>query len=132
MAEPILFYDGNCALCNNFIKIILKLGTKPSFYFAPLAGKTASQKLHRNYQSPQIDSIVLLFNKQIYTHHKAVFKIIDCLPWPFKVFLIFNALPNSLLLNLYQWVAKNRFTWRKRLDACPMPAPQFRKQFIFD
>jgi len=132
MPEPILFYDGNCALCNNFIKIILKLGTKPSFYFAPLAGNTAAQKIPSTYLSPPLDSIVLLYNNQIYTHHKAVFKIVQCLPWPFSVFLLFKVLPNSLLLNLYQWVAKNRFTWRKRLDACPMPPPQFRKQFIFD
>ena len=132
MAEPILFYDGNCALCNNFIKIILKLGTKPSFYFAPLLGKTASEKIPARYKNPSFDSIVLLMNEQIYTHHKAIFQIISCLPWPFKILLIGQLLPNKLLLNLYQWVAKNRFTWHKKLAVCPVPPEKFRHQFIFD
>jgi predicted DCC family thiol-disulfide oxidoreductase YuxK len=132
MAEPILFYDGNCALCNNFIKIILKLGTQPSFYFAPLSGKTASEKIPAKYKTPSFDSIVLLMNEQIYTHHKAIFQIISCLPWPFKILLIGQLLPHKLLLNLYQWVAKNRFKWHKKLAICPVPPAKFRHQFIFD
>lgn len=132
MAEPILFYDGNCALCNNFIKLILKLGTTPSFNFAPLAGKTASEKIPAAYRTPSFDSIVLFMNEQIYTHHKAVFQVIRCLPWPFKVLLLGQLLPNKLLLNLYQYVARNRFTWHKKLAACPVPPAKFRHQFIFD
>lgn len=132
MAEPILFYDGNCALCNNFVHIILRFGTTPSFNFAPLSGKTAQHMLPEAYKNPNFDAIVLWKNEQFYTHHKAVFEIIRAMPMAIKPILLLQYLPNSLLLNLYKWVAKNRFSWKPRLDACPIPPAKFRKQFIFD
>lgn len=132
MLEPILFYDGNCALCNNFIRIILKLGTKPSFYFAPLSGKTAQNLLPQSFKNPDFDAIVLWKNNRFYTHHEAVFEIVKAMPIGIKPILIFKYLPDSFLLKLYKWVAKNRFTWKPKLAACPIPPAKYKNQFIFD
>jgi predicted DCC family thiol-disulfide oxidoreductase YuxK len=132
MQQPILFYDGNCALCNNFVSMILKIGTKPNFYFAPLTGSTAQKLLPDIYKQTDFDAIVVWKEGKFYTHHEAVFQIIQAMPIGFKVLLFLRFLPHSVLLKLYTYVAKNRFRWKPKLEVCPMPPAKFKHQFIFD
>jgi len=121
MQQPILFYDGNCALCNNFVSMILKIGTKPNFYFAPLTGSTAQKLLPDIYKQTDFDAIVVWKEGKFYTHQEAVFQIIQAMPIGFKVLLFLRFLPHSVLLKLYTYVAKNRFRWKPKLEVCPMP-----------
>ena len=132
LPQPILFYDGNCALCNNFVNLILKIGTNPPYYFAPLTGNTAQIFLPESFKNKNFDAIVLWKNKQFYSHQEAVFQIIKSMPIGIRVLLIFNIIPNFILRKLYQFVAKNRFTWNPRLEACPIPPDKYKNQFIFD
>ena len=37
--KKIIFYDGLCAMCNRFIRILIILDKKEKFLLAPLQGK---------------------------------------------------------------------------------------------
>ena len=41
----IVFYDGDCGLCNRFVLFLLKRDHRKVFRFAPLNGKMARQWL---------------------------------------------------------------------------------------
>lgn len=132
LPQPILFYDGNCALCNNFVHLILKIGTNPPYYFAPLTGNTAQKFLPESFKNKNFDAIVLWKNKQFYSHHEAVFQIIKSMPIWVKLILIFSILPDFILLKFYRFIAKNRFKWKPKLEVCPIPSNKYKNQFIFD
>jgi predicted DCC family thiol-disulfide oxidoreductase YuxK len=61
MIRHLLFYDGTCPLCNRAIRFVLAADKKRCFYFAPLNGTTAKEKLaHLRLKNPSLDTLVLL------------------------------------------------------------------------
>lgn len=47
-----------------------------------------------------------------------------------KLFLVFSVLPTSVLDWAYNLVAKNRYRWFGKLDACSTPAPELAHKFL--
>lgn len=45
MHEHLVFYDGECGLCDRVVQTLLKVDTHERFVFAPLQGKTAEKLL---------------------------------------------------------------------------------------
>ncbi|OYU95085.1 MAG: hypothetical protein CFE21_12320 [Bacteroidetes bacterium B1(2017)] len=130
MKSPILFYDGYCALCNFFVRFLLKFDSKQLFFYAALDSEIAQNTLQTFHIDPSIDSIIFYDGTKIYTHHEAVFKILRLLPYPIKTLLIFNLLPNILNKKLYQFIAKKRYSVFGKYESCPLPPIKNRKQFL--
>ncbi len=68
----IVFFDGWCAMCHWAVKWIYRCDYKKEFYFAPLQGKTAEERL-KGITLP--DSLVYLEDDRAYFYSKACFKI---------------------------------------------------------
>ena len=43
--QPIIFFDGVCAMCNTFVEVVVRADRRGIFRFAPLQGETARQLL---------------------------------------------------------------------------------------
>jgi predicted DCC family thiol-disulfide oxidoreductase YuxK len=43
--KPIIFYDGDCGLCDHFVRQVLKFDSATRFSFSPLQGQTAQKVL---------------------------------------------------------------------------------------
>ena len=52
----IIFYDGDCGLCNRFVKFVLRFEKSSLFYFSPLSSELAKSELHEQ----SLDNIVPL------------------------------------------------------------------------
>jgi predicted DCC family thiol-disulfide oxidoreductase YuxK len=130
MKSPILFYDGYCALCNFFVKLIIRFDPKQSFYFSALQSELGETIKKKHQISEKIDSIILYDQGKIYTHHHAVFAILRKLSYPIKALLIFQYLPHSINLYLYKWIAKKRYKLFGKYDVCPIPSAKIKQQFL--
>lgn len=130
MKSPILLYDGYCALCNFFVKLILRFNTKQNIYFAPLDSNIAKTIITNFRVDPSIDSVIYFDGKACFTYHSAVFEIIKSLSFPFRLFLVFKLLPNSINKRLYQLIAKKRYKLFGKYESCPMPDPKNRFRFL--
>lgn len=126
--EPLLLYDGYCALCNKVVNIILKSKSTHTFYFTPLQGQTAKLIPQLN---TGVDSVVLLYNGQLYYKAQAAFAVIKLInnAW-YKPLLVFNVLPNVFTNFMYDVIAKSRYRIFGKYDACPMPPAEVRKFFL--
>src|SRR5262249_32383445 len=61
----VIFYDGECPLCNRAVRFLLQADKKRIFYFARLDGETAKKKLvSLRLNDPSLDTMVLLQNYQ--------------------------------------------------------------------
>lgn len=47
-AGPVLFFDGECGLCNRVVRLMLRLDRRGVLRFAPLQGETAQAYLRRH------------------------------------------------------------------------------------
>lgn len=75
--KKIIFYDGLCAMCNRFIRILITLDKKEKFLLAPLQGKNGEvlkEKFSKELQG--IDSVIF-YNKKVYTKSTAVINILS-------------------------------------------------------
>lgn len=57
---PVLFYDGECGLCNRLVRWMLRLDHEARLYFAPLQGRTAQSYL-RAHGLPTVDFDTIVF-----------------------------------------------------------------------
>ena len=128
--KKIIFYDGLCAMCNRFIRILITLDKKEKFLLASLQGKNGkilqkkfSKKLH------EVDSVIF-YNKQVYTKSSAVINILSELGGIYKLAYIFNIIPSFISDSIYDYIARNRFQWFGKLDKCPMPEKKNISRFL--
>jgi predicted DCC family thiol-disulfide oxidoreductase YuxK len=59
IAGPLLFFDGECGLCNRIVRGLLRLDRRGRLHFAPLQGATAQQYLRTHgLPTEDFDTIV--------------------------------------------------------------------------
>lgn len=106
----IIFFDGTCAMCHWAVLWVAKHDDKKVFYFAPLQGITAAERL-KNIALP--DSIVYFENNKVYVLSKACFRIAWRLGGPWALIGWLSFLPDWMLYPadcIYRLVAKTRST----------------------
>ena len=128
--KKIIFYDGLCAMCNRFIRIIITLDKKEKFLLAPLQGKNG--KILQKKFSKELKGIdsVIFYNKKVYTKSSAVINILSELGAIYKLAYIFNIIPSFISDSIYDYIARNRFQCFGKLDKCPMPEKKNISRFL--
>jgi predicted DCC family thiol-disulfide oxidoreductase YuxK len=130
MEAPILLYDGHCALCNFFVRLVLRFDPNKKFKFATLDSPFATElKTSLRIVEP-IDSVIYIYQGKYYLYHAAVYELLKQLRYPIKVFRFLRFLPNSINLFLYKFIAKNRYHWFGKYDSCPLLPAENRNQFV--
>ena len=118
--KTILFFDGECMLCNTFIQFVLKRELKQDLFFAPLQSETAKKVLSNFNIDPKENSTVYLYqNKMVSDRSTAVLKTMKMIKgwtWAYAFILI----PQSLRDLVYKWVANNRYRWFGKKDHCEL------------
>ncbi|MBC74581.1 MAG: thiol-disulfide oxidoreductase DCC [Halobacteriovoraceae bacterium] len=129
MDKPIVFFDGECALCDSFVSFVLKADKDRNFYFAPLQGHTAKKYL-TDKTLGDVDSVILFDGNQTLIKSEAVLAIMAKLGFPWSIFLVFKAIPKAIRDVLYELVAKNRIKLFGKKDMCKLPSTKERQQIL--
>ncbi len=131
MDHPIVLFDGICALCNATVQFALKQDPQGKLRFAGLQS-TAGRKLLQTHGLPgeDFDTVLLIEGDRVSTHSTGALRILRYLrfPWPLLYGLIL--IPPFIRDRIYALVARRRFDWFGKLDACPIPPPEVRDRFL--
>jgi predicted DCC family thiol-disulfide oxidoreductase YuxK len=130
--SPILFYDGECYLCNGFVNWLIKRDKRKVFLFAPLQQSTGIELRHKLGMAEDINSVVLLSEGKYFLKSSVSFKIASRLGFPYSLLRVFSVLPKALRDRVYDWVAANRYKWYGKADTCIIPSEDIIKRFILD
>ncbi len=113
----VVFIDGICVLCNRLSRILIRLDAKKQFLFSTLDSPYAKKTLLQ----PKEDTILVFSQKgMIYTKSKAILFIVRQLPYFKWIGILFQIIPTFILDHLYDRIAKNRYRWFGKHDACPL------------
>lgn len=129
----ILFFDGVCDLCNNAVTFVIRHDKQKRFLFAPLqseAGKEALQALRAEGGKPAPDSIVLYYKGKYYLRSSAVLRAAKLLGGGLSLVSAFLIVPPFIRNTVYDWVARNRYRWFGKRDACMIPTPELKSRFL--
>jgi predicted DCC family thiol-disulfide oxidoreductase YuxK len=129
--ENIIFYDGNCPMCNAWVKRIIPLDHKKRFHFAPLESETAHKVLTPIMpEYLKEDTIIYYEDGQVYLRSSAAIRIMAALGLPYNLGVVFALVPLRIRDGVYRWVANRRYKYGKRYDSCPVPPIEWRDRFL--
>jgi len=129
--RKIILFDGVCNLCNHSVQFIIKNDHHALFSFASLQSEGAAHLLSEfNLSSNQLDSVIYLEGKKLYTESTAALKIAKHLKSPWKFAYVFIIVPTPLRNFFYKIIAKNRYKWFGKQNECMIPTPDMKKRFI--
>ena len=107
----ILFFDGECGLCNRAVLHFLRWEREGSeVQFAPLQGETAQKLLTAQQAAPPYQSLLVWDGREVHEKATALRALTKDLraPWGKFLRLTLKALPVSWANGCYDVVARNR------------------------
>ncbi len=129
--ESIIFFDGECNLCNGFVQFVLKYEQAPEFKFSSLQSEFAQGFFKKHhFNSSSIDSVVVFHNNQFYWKSKAAFMVIAGLKIPYKWFYVFKLLPVFITDFFYNIIAKYRYKIWGKTNQCWVMTPAYKDRFL--
>ena len=102
----IVFYDGDCGLCQRSVQILYNIDKRKMLKYAPLLGDTHRKILGSGYND--LSTVVYFKDGIIYTKGEAFLEVIKEQPFPYKMLYILKIIPLKIINWVYDIVANNR------------------------
>ncbi len=129
--DHIVFFDSECVLCGNFLKVLLRIDKKEKLKFASLQSDWSKSILPKELvQDSNYKTVAFLQEGKIYTHSDAVIKIFSLIGFPYNILRIGYVLPKKWRDYLYMKVSDNRYSWFGKSDNCLLPDQKLRARFV--
>jgi len=131
MTKKIILFDGVCNFCNGAITFIIQRDKKDIFRYAPLQseiGKELASKHHIDLD--KVDSIILVTEDKAYAKSTAALRIAKQLSAGWPLLAVFLILPRFLRDGVYDFIARNRYKWFGKKEACMIPTPELKSKFL--
>lgn len=135
--HPVILFDGACTLCSRWVMFVIARDPRARFRFGSLQSEAARALLAAHGLAAGADAgadpdtIVLVEDGRHYERSAAVVRILRSLrtPWP-VVAIVATVVPRPLRDAIYAAVARRRYRWFGRREACLVPPPDVRDRFI--
>lgn len=146
---PVVLFDGVCNLCNGSVQWIIRRDRRGRFRFAALQSEAGRSLLRRAAEAaaggdgpegralrlaaaPEPETIVLIADGRVMTHSGAVLGIARRMGLPWSLCAAGLVIPRPLRDAIYRGVARRRYRWFGRTEACMVPTPALRARFLPD
>lgn len=130
--KKIVLFDGVCNLCNGFIQFIIKRDTADVFRYASLQSEFGQELLlERHIDTSSIESVVLIEpGVAYYIKSDAALQIGSHLKGYGAVSRILYLIPSGIRNIVYDLIARYRYAWFGKKDACMIPTPELKGKFL--
>lgn len=130
--KKIILFDGVCNLCDSSIQFIIRHDKNDIFRFVALQSDLGLEIIkHIGVDVKKTDSIILYEPGNAYYYKaEAALKISKELGGIYSVISWFSILPKGLTNSVYDYIAKNRYKWYGKKDACMIPTRELKAKFL--
>jgi predicted DCC family thiol-disulfide oxidoreductase YuxK len=126
----IIYFDGYCALCDRFVRFVLRRDRKARYRFAPLEGSTARERVPATLDPQASQTVILEEGGRFRVRSDAALAILTGLGGVWRVAGLLRVIPRPLRDAVYDLVARNRNRWFGRMVECRIPGPAERDRFL--
>lgn len=119
-ASPTVFFDGVCGLCNGFVDFLVQHDRHRRLRYAPLQGSTAAgiARLPRD-----LDTVVVMDGDRVRVKSDAALHVLAQLGGAWRAATLLRVVPRFLRDGVYDLIARNRYGWFGKREACRVPTP---------
>jgi predicted DCC family thiol-disulfide oxidoreductase YuxK len=130
--KKIILFDGICNLCESSVLFVIKYDKKDIFRFVALQSDLGKEIVkHIGLNPKHIDSVILYEPGISYFYKSAAaIEIAKDLGGFFHMGTLFKIIPNGLRNLLYDYIAKNRYSWYGRKESCWTPSNELETKFL--
>ena len=129
MEKKIVFYDGDCGLCNRSVQWILAHERNHDIEFSALQSDFAKQFfLSKNEPEPDLSTLVFYNGKAFYRKSTAVLRVSHHLKFPHFLLKFGWIVPAFIRNAMYDFVAKRRKNIAN--SNCFVPSLKERERFL--
>jgi predicted DCC family thiol-disulfide oxidoreductase YuxK len=134
--RAVIVFDGVCVLCNGWVGFLLRHDHAGRYRFAAMQSESGRALLARHGLDPDDPASFLLLEydagptPRASTDTDAIRRVLVGLGGGWKLAHAIALLPRGLRDAAYRWLARNRYRWFGRHDACALPAPEHRQRFL--
>jgi len=130
--RPLLFFDGECNLCNGIVQFIIRHDKKKLFLFATLQsgiGERAKEEVQSIYHCCP-DTVILFYKDKYYIKSDAAIMVFRLLGGFWSLLSFARVMPRGMRNGLYEWISRNRYKWFGKRNECMVPTPELQSRFI--
>ncbi|MDO6759325.1 DCC1-like thiol-disulfide oxidoreductase family protein [Tamlana sp. 2_MG-2023] len=130
--KQLILFDGVCNLCDSSVQYVIKHDHQNKFLFTALQSAVGKEIIEAyNIDVNKTDSI-LLYSPENGIKYKstAALKIATQLGFPRNLMGVFLIVPAFVRNWVYDFIAKNRYKWYDKKEACMIPTPKLKSKFL--
>ncbi len=129
--RALLYYDGECGLCDQFVQFVLRHDRAEYFQFATLQSAGGREQLARlGPDEADLRTVVLVEEGATHVRSSATLRVCRRLGGLWPLLYAFMLVPRSWRDGAYSLVARNRKRWFKPPIECPVMPASWRRRFI--
>ena len=129
--KPIILFDGVCNFCNGAVLFVIRHDKSARFTFVSLQSTFGQEKLKQfGLSSDELSTIVLLNKGRIFTKSSAALEIARHLDGLWPLFPLLKIVPSRVRDFAYDFIARNRYRWFGKREACMIPTPKLKSRFL--
>ena len=128
--KNILFYDGDCALCNHSVQYVISHEKNNELFFSSLQSEFARKELAKyQYDITQLNTLVLIKDNKAYIKSSAALTLAKFFKAPYSWLYAFTIVPKFIRNGVYDVIARNRKRWFKK-EYCFVPDTKMKSRFL--
>lgn len=117
--RPVIVFDGVCVLCNGWVQFLLRRDRAARYRFAAMQSPSGRALLLRQGLDPDDPvSFLLVEPDRAWQDTDAIVRVVTGLGGAWRLVRLVAMLPRPLRDRLYRWLARNRYRWFGRREAC--------------
>ena len=118
--KKIIVFDGECLLCNKYVKFIAKHDSKDCFRFISNQNNNILEQITAKKNITINNKSIFLINNDdsVKTKSTAIIYILSQLNFPYRLLIIINIFPKGLLDYIYDFIARKRHDLFGKVDHC--------------
>jgi predicted DCC family thiol-disulfide oxidoreductase YuxK len=130
--KKIILFDGVCNLCDATVQFLIKRDVKDVFRFVAIQSKLGQEIITLiGIDTSKTDSIILYEPGNAYYYKaEAALKIGKELGGIYSLLSVFTLLPKIISNSVYDFIARNRYRWYGKKDACMIPSAAMKAKFL--
>jgi len=129
--ERVVIFDGVCNLCSATARFVIRHDPRARFKFAAAQSARGRALLRESGVDPErLETFVLRKDGRTYVRSDAALEIAKELVWPWRALGVLRIVPRAPRDRIYDLVARNRYRWFGRKDACMVPTEDIESRFL--
>ena len=128
-SSPLFVFDNICVLCSGGVNFLMKQDRKGAIAFTSAQDPVGSA-LYRHYGMSIDDTYLFLADGRAYGMSEGYFQLARRLGGKWRLSLVFRLVPRPIRDAIYRMIARNRYRWFGKTQACALLTPEHRARLL--